>query len=207
MNDAQTLEIYSRVLLFRDDALRDEFAFSRSLSPQQRRIVHLVAQKLGLEHGSVGEGESRQVIVYKVGCGPPRQPPALRHAASSIYGADAASPGGSPATLRGKKSLGDVRAYANGTLPARKSIGDLRGGYAAGASGSPRRGDSFFAPGPVPPLPSAAFNPVIGPPVSPIEPTPAALPFAVPEPSATIIRQPRGPDDTHGFRGRPSPDL
>lgn len=65
LNDAQALEIYSRVLLFKDDRMRDELAFSRNLSPQERRTVHLVAQKLNLYHYSIGEAEERHVIVTK----------------------------------------------------------------------------------------------------------------------------------------------
>jgi len=65
LNDAATLEIYSRVLLFRDDPMRDELAFSRSLNPKQRRIVHLVAQKLGVYHYSIGEGDERYAVVTR----------------------------------------------------------------------------------------------------------------------------------------------
>ncbi|GAA5909111.1 hypothetical protein JCM8208_007434 [Rhodotorula glutinis] len=71
LNDPPTLELYSRVLLFQGDSLRDELAFSRSLSSQQRRTVHLIAKKLGLEHRSIGDGESRHVVVYKPGTAPP----------------------------------------------------------------------------------------------------------------------------------------
>ncbi|GAA5847618.1 hypothetical protein JCM9279_005326 [Rhodotorula babjevae] len=71
LNDPPTLELYSRVLLFQGDSLRDELAFSRSLSSQQRRTVHLIAKKLGLEHRSLGDGESRHVVVYKPGTAPP----------------------------------------------------------------------------------------------------------------------------------------
>lgn len=69
LNDPQALEIYSRVLIFKDDSLRDELAFARSLSTLQRRNVHLVAKKLGLVHRSVGEGDDRHVIVFKGGKG------------------------------------------------------------------------------------------------------------------------------------------
>lgn len=71
LNDPQALEIYSRVLIFKDDSLRDELAFARSLSALQRRTVHLVAKKLGLEHRSVGQGEDRHVVVFKGGAGSP----------------------------------------------------------------------------------------------------------------------------------------
>ena len=65
MNDQQTLELYSRILLFKEDALRDELAFAKALSPVQRRIVHLIAQKLNLDHRSAGSGDERYVIVSK----------------------------------------------------------------------------------------------------------------------------------------------
>lgn len=66
MNDPSTLEIYSRILVFKEDHMRDELAFSRSLSPKQRRVVHLVAQKLGVYHYSVGEGENRYAVVTRI---------------------------------------------------------------------------------------------------------------------------------------------
>lgn len=66
LNDPSTLEIYSRILLFKDDKLRDELAFSRNLNPKQRRIVHLIAQKLGVYHYSVGDGDERYAVVTKV---------------------------------------------------------------------------------------------------------------------------------------------
>lgn len=66
LNDPSTLDIYSRILLFKDDHMRDELAFSRTLSPKQRRVVHLVAQKLGVFHYSVGEGDERYAVVTRV---------------------------------------------------------------------------------------------------------------------------------------------
>ena len=66
LNDPSTLEIYSRILLFKDDHMRDELAFSRTLSPKQRRIVHLVAQKLGVYHYSIGEGDERYAVVTRI---------------------------------------------------------------------------------------------------------------------------------------------
>jgi hypothetical protein len=66
MNDPATLEIYSRILLFKDDPMRDELAFSRTLSPKQRRVVHLISQKMGVYHYSVGEGEERYAVVTRI---------------------------------------------------------------------------------------------------------------------------------------------
>lgn len=83
LNDPPTLELYSRVLLFQGDSLRDELAFSRSLSSQQRRTVHLIAKKLGLEHRSIGDGESRHVVVYKPGTAPPPEGRRVRPPLSS----------------------------------------------------------------------------------------------------------------------------
>ncbi|GAA5930883.1 hypothetical protein JCM1841_001962 [Sporobolomyces salmonicolor] len=90
LNDPPTLEIYSRVLLFRDDSLRDELAFARSLTAGQRRIVHLVAKKLGMDHRSEGDEREggRQVIVYKRGKAPggdERKPHTLRQHASASH--------------------------------------------------------------------------------------------------------------------------
>lgn len=65
MNDPSTLEIYSRILLFKDDRMRDELAFSRSLTAMERRVVHMVAKKLGLYHRSVGEGNERYAVVMR----------------------------------------------------------------------------------------------------------------------------------------------
>ncbi|WFC96553.1 Peptidyl-prolyl cis-trans isomerase pin4 [Malassezia brasiliensis] len=65
LNDAETLEIYSRVLLFRDDRMRDELAFSKSLTSAERRTVHLVAQKLGLYHYTIGAPDDCYVLVSK----------------------------------------------------------------------------------------------------------------------------------------------
>lgn len=66
LNDPSTLDIYSRILLFKDDHMRDELAFSRTLTPKQRRVVHLIAQKLGVFHYSVGEGEDRYAVVTRI---------------------------------------------------------------------------------------------------------------------------------------------
>lgn len=66
LNDPSTLEIYSRILLFKDDKMRDELAFSRTLTAKQRRVVHLIAQKLGVYHFSVGEGDDRYAVVTKI---------------------------------------------------------------------------------------------------------------------------------------------
>lgn len=63
MNDPITLDIYSRVLLFKEDRMRDEFAFSRNLSPYERRVVHLVAARLGMTSLTQGDDENGKYVL------------------------------------------------------------------------------------------------------------------------------------------------
>lgn len=65
LNDPQTLQFYSQLLLFRDDHSREALIFPPTLSPQQRRIVHTLAHHMGLAHISRGNGEGRQVHVFR----------------------------------------------------------------------------------------------------------------------------------------------
>ncbi|KAH8926876.1 hypothetical protein BT69DRAFT_1347723 [Atractiella rhizophila] len=125
MNDPQTLEIYSRVLLFKDDSFRDELAFARSLGATQRRIVHLIAQKLDLDHKSVGGGEDRHVVVYK------------RNKRQDTLSPESAYPPATGARLQAKKSMPDMRTYSPSSsspsasgIGGRKSNTNLREGYA-----------------------------------------------------------------------------
>lgn len=116
MNDPQTLEIYSRVLLFKDDSLRDELAFSRNLTATQRRIVKLVGQKLGMNHRSIGAGEDRHVVVVKPSNNSLTQQRTLRTRASThhllspdLHSEYAHSGSGSPSPNMRKKSMPDLR--------------------------------------------------------------------------------------------------
>ena len=65
LNDPQTLQFYSQLLLFRDDASREALIFPTTLTPQQRRTVHTLAHHMGLAHVSRGTGEQRQVQVFR----------------------------------------------------------------------------------------------------------------------------------------------
>ena len=65
LNDPQTLQFYSQLLLFRDDLSREALIFPSTLSPQQRRIVHTLAHHMALAHVSRGNGEQRQVHVFR----------------------------------------------------------------------------------------------------------------------------------------------
>ncbi|EEP79160.1 conserved hypothetical protein [Uncinocarpus reesii 1704] len=148
MNDAQTLQFYSQLLLFKQDATRESLIFASSLTPLQRRTVHTLAHNMGLGHASRGTGEQRQVHVYRASSTDvsppiPAMPTTIHSADSARRGlnraatidfsearGDAPNPFG---TLRGHNSgyLGVVdsspNAFGNAqNLRAAKSFADLR---------------------------------------------------------------------------------
>lgn len=193
MNDPATLEIYSRILLFKDDPMRDELAFSRQLSPKQRRIVHLVAQRLGVYHYSVGEGEERFAVVTRID--PATRQQAGRHTLSrapSAYLSPTSSSQTHASLLRSKKSMPDMTTLRSQAprLTTRSSNGNIREGYATIASPSRRspggfgslfgNSNAFGNSGSIPPVPSL----------------PASVAGAVngnEGPASGVVRQPRGP--------------
>lgn len=67
MNDPNVLELYSYLLLFRNDPNSTELALPKSFSAKERRDAHLIADRLGLAHYSEGFGPDRQVIIEKRG--------------------------------------------------------------------------------------------------------------------------------------------
>uniref|UniRef100_A0A0W0F1Q7 R3h domain n=1 Tax=Moniliophthora roreri TaxID=221103 RepID=A0A0W0F1Q7_MONRR len=165
LNDPSTLEIYSRILLFKDDRMRDELAFSRTLTPKQRRVVHLIAQKLGVYHYSVGEGDERYAVVTRIDPNRQQQPRTLSRAPSA-YLQPSPSQVQPPASLRVKKSMPDMKTLHSQAprLTTRASNGNIREGYATIAS-PPRRtvsgfgslfsnGSAFSGGGSVPPVPN-----------------------------------------------------
>ncbi|KAF8803615.1 hypothetical protein BYT27DRAFT_7109469 [Phlegmacium glaucopus] len=205
LNDPSTLEIYSRILLFKDDRMRDELAFSRTLSPKQRRVVHLIAQKLGVFHYSIGEGDERYAVVTRID--PQRQqqqqtqrqpPHTLSRAPSAYLSPISAAP---PSTLRIKKSMPDMKTLHQQAprLTSRSSNGNIREGYATIASSrrvSAGFGSLFSNGGgfggvvpPVPNLPSALGS--------------TTLNGGHDSPGSGVMRQPRGPGLT-GFSRRDS---
>ncbi|RDB21021.1 hypothetical protein Hypma_011391 [Hypsizygus marmoreus] len=199
LNDPSTLEIYSRILLFKDDRMRDELAFSRSLSPKQRRVVHLLAQKLGVYHFSVGEGDERYAVVTRID--PQRQQQqqqqTQRQAPHTLSRAPSAyltpSSQVTSSSLRVKKSMPDMKTLHSQAprLSSRASNGNIREGYATIASPSRRvstgfgslfsNGSPFGSGGPVPPVPSLPSS---------ISSAPLNGSH---ESSSGVVRQPRGP--------------
>ncbi|KAJ5765211.1 hypothetical protein N7520_004770 [Penicillium odoratum] len=148
LNDTQTLQYYSQLLLFKEDTTRDSVIFPSNLTPSQRRTVHTLAHNMGLAHASRGSGDQRQVQVLKVAAGsnvsPPLQPipPAGQsdnsrrglNRAATIDFSEARNEAGSGAfnTLRGQTSgflgvLDSPGNFANTqNLRAAKSFADLR---------------------------------------------------------------------------------
>ncbi|KAK1920540.1 hypothetical protein DB88DRAFT_503651 [Papiliotrema laurentii] len=185
LNDPMALDIYSRVLVFKEDRMRDELAFSRSLTPTERRIVHLVAQKLGLTSITKGnEGEVKYVVVTREAA--PR--PSL-NTSNSTTSSSYLSPYGTTSTelspsLRIKKSMPDLRGF-NGPVVARdparsltpqRSSGNLRGEnggssreYVSMGASAGRRANGMG---------SGTFNNFFGSPIDsvpPVPPIPAGL--------------------------------
>ncbi|KAG6329575.1 hypothetical protein ID866_9514 [Astraeus odoratus] len=198
LNDPSTLEIYSRILLFKDDPMRDELAFSRTLTAKQRRVVHLIAQKLGVYHYSVGEGDDRYAVVTRIDPNKRAQPATLSRAPSS-YLLPTSSQSQLASALRTKKSMPDMKTLHTQAprLATRASNGNIREGYATIASPSRRSPGGFgslfggqnFGSSipPVPTLPlSVTGNGIIG-------------------EAGGVVRQPRGPG-TGGFARRPTTD-
>jgi RNA recognition motif-containing protein len=198
LNDEATLEIYSRILVFKEDRMRDELAFSRTLTPKQRRIVHLVAQKLGVYHYSIGEGEERYAVVTR---NPDHRTGGARHPSQTLSRApssylsptSATSPSRpspssySSLSLRSKKSMPDLASLhaPPQRLQSRASNGNIREGYATIASPSRRNNPSFnnlFA--------STSSSNGNGSSIPPV-PTLPSLPIL--ETSGGVVRQPRGP--------------
>ncbi|KZV94065.1 hypothetical protein EXIGLDRAFT_709239 [Exidia glandulosa HHB12029] len=212
LNDPSTLEIYSRILLFKDDRMRDELAFSRSLAPKERRVVHLIAKKLGLYHYSVGEGAERYAVVTRVDPegrnAAPRPPQQTLHRAPSTYvlGSHAREEREDTVpSLRGKKSMPDMKTLhtTSPRLTSRLSNGNIREGYATIAASSRRAHPGFGTifgsaglpgtPQGVPPVPQmpGGLNGGSG----------AGTPLGE-GPLGSVVRQPRGPGNSTGFGQR-----
>ncbi|KIY43707.1 hypothetical protein FISHEDRAFT_53583 [Fistulina hepatica ATCC 64428] len=202
LNDAATLEIYSRILLFRDDRMRDELAFSRNLTPKQRRVVHLLAQRLGVYHYSIGEGDERYVVVTRIDPQRQQQPQRTLNRVPSAYLTPTVTQTSIAQSLRTKKSMPDMKtlhSQASRTLTTRASNGNIREGYATISSPSRRPSAGFsslfssngFGSNVVPPVPALPAS-LTSPPLNGGHDSPAG-----------VVRQPRGPG-VGGFARRDS---
>ncbi|KFG82227.1 putative R3H domain protein [Metarhizium anisopliae] len=65
LNDPQSLEFYTELVMFKRDDSREILVFPAGISPEHRRSIHILAHHMGLEHQSIGEADSRQITVLK----------------------------------------------------------------------------------------------------------------------------------------------
>lgn len=65
LNDPQTLEFYTELAMFKRDETREILVFPAHIAPEARRLIHVLAHHMGLEHQSIGEADSRQLTVLK----------------------------------------------------------------------------------------------------------------------------------------------
>ncbi|KAG8526181.1 uncharacterized protein KY384_000174 [Bacidia gigantensis] len=145
LNDPNTLRLYDELRLFKEDLKREALIFPAHLSASDRRIVHSLAHSMSLIHHSHGNGEQRQVHVYRhERLSPPLgnvntiQPSdrarALNKAATIDFNEARSAEQGNFNVLRGQQSSGLLGIPDSpggfGTTPqslrAAKSVADLR---------------------------------------------------------------------------------
>ena len=203
MNDPATLNIYSRVLLFKEDRMRDDLAFSRNLTPTERRLVHLVAAKLGLTSITSGSGSEDKYVLVTRDAPPPTRAP-LHHTTSiSAHHLSPYAPTEGNG-LRIKKSMPDLRGFGGPVVardPARsltpqRSSGNLRAEsreYVSMGAAHSRTFHTLFSGGDIPPVPPLPAGLVVGNRNS--MPSLGENELAQPQP----VRNPRGPTEGRGF--------
>ncbi|KAK0940938.1 Peptidyl-prolyl cis-trans isomerase pin4 [Friedmanniomyces endolithicus] len=164
MNDFQTLQYYTKVLLFKEDPTRDLLVFPPTLSPPERRIVHTLAHHMGLGHTSKGDSDRRAVHVFKEGSRTRVSPPMPQIASLQNEHRRtinrAATTDFSEARAANDYYGGGLRAQASGYLGG---YHDVNGGLAAG--NNLRAAKSFadlrsYTPSPVPS--TASFPAALG---------------------------------------------
>ncbi|WEW56255.1 Peptidyl-prolyl cis-trans isomerase pin4 [Emydomyces testavorans] len=156
MNDAQTLQFYSQMLLFKQDPTRESLIFPSTLTPLQRRTVHTLAHNMGLGHASRGTGEQRQVHVFRVAPGSNVSPP-IPALPATIHPSESARRGlNRAATIDFSEARGDA-PNPFGTLRGHNSgyLGVLDSPGAFGAAQNLRAAKSFadlrsYTPSPAP---------------------------------------------------------
>ncbi|KAJ9302827.1 hypothetical protein DTO271G3_201 [Paecilomyces variotii] len=154
LNDSQTLQFYSQLLLFKEDLSREALIFPASITPLQRRTVHTLAHNMGLGHASRGSGDQRQVHVFRAAPGTNTSPP-LSSIPPTVHSADASRRGlNRAATIdfseaRSDAPFGALRGQNSGFL----GVLDSPGGF--GNAQNLRAAKSFadlrsYTPSPVP---------------------------------------------------------
>ena len=75
MNDPKNMEFYTQIVVFKNNASQEVLIFPPTLSPADRRTVHVLAHRLGLHHSSRGVGDQRQVHIHRQPPGSNSSPP------------------------------------------------------------------------------------------------------------------------------------
>lgn len=83
-NDPETLEFYTQLTLFKNDPSREILIFPSSITPEQRRHIHILAHNMGLQHQSIGEADQRQLQITKKDSPAHAQPSGLSALTPSI---------------------------------------------------------------------------------------------------------------------------
>lgn len=72
LNDPATLNNYIKLRGYKEDASKmDYLIFDASVTPEERRVIHILAHNMGLHHESFGNSDNRCAIVWKEGMQPP----------------------------------------------------------------------------------------------------------------------------------------
>ena len=125
LNDPQTLGFYTELILFRDDTSRDALIFPSGLTPPQRRIVHTLAHHMQLAHVSRGNGDQRQVHVFRPSPGHQGISPPIPQV-SALQAGDASRRGlNRAATIDFNEARNSEQGIYNNTLRGQQSSGFL----------------------------------------------------------------------------------
>jgi len=65
LQDEQNRKLFEKILNFQKDKSKNEMNFDRTLSSYHRRQVHIMAEKIGLEHLSSGPETNRIITIKK----------------------------------------------------------------------------------------------------------------------------------------------
>jgi hypothetical protein len=151
MNDPEVLKYYTMLAVFREDKTRDSLVLPPSLSPQERRIVHVLAHKLGLVHVSKGDGPQRAVHIFRVNENPNNvSPPVAQLPAAHLMDSQRRALNRAATTdfsdVRGDAFYGTLGRQGSGFLGFAESTGGLPNLRAAKSYADLRS----YTPSPVP---------------------------------------------------------
>ncbi|KAG9240530.1 hypothetical protein BJ878DRAFT_560671 [Calycina marina] len=71
LNDPTTQDFYNKILLFKNDKDKETYVFPHNTDPEHRRIIHVLAHNMNLDHRSEGTADHRQLHLTKKFAAPP----------------------------------------------------------------------------------------------------------------------------------------